>query len=205
MAARKRASSRSRRSGLVGRAVRAGRKALRDAESRVPPDLRKQIERTVKEGQKTVMSAVHQLETRVNRSARQADVDKALKRLEGLTKQVQQLARGAASRGAGRATTTRRRAASTTRRAKTAVKKKATTTKRATAARKPAARKPAAMKAAAKPAAPKPAAAKPAVRRTSARRTPARRASARAPEVRSVPEPPAPGPIPESVDTGGGA
>jgi polyhydroxyalkanoate synthesis regulator phasin len=200
MAARKRASSRSRRSGLVGRAVRAGRKALRDAESRVPPDLRKQIERTVKEGQKTVMSAVHELETRVNRSARQADVDKALKRLEGLTKQVQQLARGTASRGAARATSTRRRAASTTRRAKTAVKKKATTARRATATRKRAAPKPAARRAA-----PKAAAAKPAARRTSARRTPARRTSARAPEVRSVPEPPAPGPIPESVDMGGGA
>src|SRR5712691_13065561 len=36
MATRKRASSRTRRTGLVGRAVKAGRKALRQAESRVP-------------------------------------------------------------------------------------------------------------------------------------------------------------------------
>jgi hypothetical protein len=198
MAARKRASSRSRRSGLVGRAVRAGRKALRDAESRVPPDLRKQIERTVKDGQKTVMSAVHELETRVNRSARQADVDKVLKRLEGLSKQVQELARGAASRGAARAASTRRRAASTTRRGKTTVKKKAATAKRSAPARKAATAKPAARKAAAKPAA-----RKPAVRRAAPRRKSVRRASAGSPEVRSVPEAPAPGPIPESVDMGG--
>jgi polyhydroxyalkanoate synthesis regulator phasin len=186
MAARKRASSRSRRSGLVGRAVKAGRKALREAESRVPSDLRKQIERTVKDGQKTVMSAIHQLETRVNRNARQADVDKVLKRLEGLTKQVQELARGATSRGAARATTTRRRAASTTRRARTTVKKAAPAKRRAPAR---------------KAAAAKPAARKPAARKASPRRSPARRS----PQVRSVPEAPAPGPIPESVDTGSGS
>ncbi len=189
MAAKKRASSRSRRSGLVGRAVKAGRKALRQAESRVPPDLRKQIERTVKDGQKTVMSAVHQLESRVNRSARQADVDKVLKRLEGLTKQVQELARSAASSGAARATSTRRRAASTTRRARTTVKKAA-----------PAKRRAPTRKAAAKPAVRKPSA-----RKASPRRSPARRASAASPQVRSVPEAPAPGPIPESVDSGSGS
>lgn len=189
MAARKRASSRSRRSGLVGRAVKAGRKALRQAESRVPTDLRKQIERTVKDGQKTVMSAIHQLETRVNRNARQVDVDKVLKRLEGLTKQVQELARGAASRGAARATTTRRRAASTTRRARKTVKKAAPAKRRAPAR---------------KAAAAKPAARKPAARKASPRRSPARRATAASPQVRSVPEAPAPGPIPESVDTGSG-
>ncbi len=206
MAARKRVASRSRRSGIVGRAVRAGRKALRDAENRVPPDLRKQIERTVKDGQKTVMSAVHQLEARVNRSARQADVDKVLKRLEGLSKQVQQLARSASARGPARATSTRRRAATATRRAKTTtrratstVKKKATTAKRSAPARKAAGTRPAARKAAAA----KPAARKPAARRAAPRQASARRATATSPEIRSVPEPPAPGPVPESVEMGG--
>src|SRR5258705_294637 len=47
MATRKRASSRSRRRVIVCRAVKAVRKALRQAESRVPPDLGRQLERTL--------------------------------------------------------------------------------------------------------------------------------------------------------------
>jgi len=117
MATRKRASSRSRRSGLVGRAVSAGRKAFRKAESRVPTDLRRQLERTIKDGQKTLKIAIDQLQVQVRRTAKQADVDKALKRLEGLSKQVQRLARDASSRGAARASSTTRRAATAKRRA----------------------------------------------------------------------------------------
>src|ERR1700694_4963395 len=112
MATRKRTSSRSRRSGLVGRAVTAGRKALREAESRVPPDLRRQLERTIKDGQKTLKTAIDQLQTQVRSRANQADVDKVLKRLDGLSKQGQQMARNASSRG----TSTARRPASTARR-----------------------------------------------------------------------------------------
>ena len=93
MAARKRASSRSRRTDLVGRAVTAGRKALREAESRVPSDVRRQLERSIKDGQKTLKAAIDQLQVQVRRTAKQADVEKALKRLEGLSKQVQQMAR----------------------------------------------------------------------------------------------------------------
>src|SRR6266853_1749439 len=92
MAARKRASSRSSRSGLVRRAVTAGRKALREAESRVPRDVRRQLERSIKDGQKTLKTAIDQLQVQVRRTAKQADVEKALKRLEGLSKQVQQIA-----------------------------------------------------------------------------------------------------------------
>lgn len=112
MATRKRASSRSRPSGLVGRAVKAGRKALRQAERRVPPDLRRQLERTIKDGQKTLKTAIDQLQTQVRSRANQADVDKVLKRLDGLSKQVQQMARGASSRGSSIA----RRSAGTTKR-----------------------------------------------------------------------------------------
>ena len=119
MATRKRTSSRSRPSGLVGRAVSAGRKALREAESRVPPDLRRQVERSIKDGQKTLKYAIDQLQEQVRSRAKQADVDKALKRLDSLSKQVQQIARGAASRGATRAS-------STTRRARTATTKRTT-------------------------------------------------------------------------------
>src|SRR6202171_6176776 len=103
MATRKRASSRSRPSGLVGRAGRAGRKALRQAESRVPPDVRRQVERSIKDGQKTLKTAIDQLQVQLRKTAKQADVEKALKRLEGLSKQVQQMARDAAARGSARA------------------------------------------------------------------------------------------------------
>jgi len=104
MATRKRASSRSRRAGIVGRAMKAGRKALRQAESRVPPDLRRQLERTIKDGQKTLRTAIDQLETQVRRNAKQADIDRVFKRLDGLSKQVQKMARTATSGGAARPT-----------------------------------------------------------------------------------------------------
>jgi hypothetical protein len=133
VAARKRAASRSRQSGLVGRAVSAGRKAIHEAESRMPPDVRRQLERSFKDGQKTLRTAVDQLQVQVRRTAKQADVDKALKRLEGLSKQVQKLAMEVAARGAARASSAPRRTSTTAKRA-------ASTAKRA-AARKPATRK----------------------------------------------------------------
>src|SRR5260370_6092626 len=98
MPAKKRnASSRSK---LLNRAVKVGRSYLREAERRLPPDVRKQIERSIKDGQKTVEGAIRQLRTRVDRTARQADLERALKSLEGLTRQVQQIARAASSRPA---------------------------------------------------------------------------------------------------------
>lgn len=107
MAAKKRASSRSK---LLNRAVKAGRSYLRQAERRLPPDVRKQIERSIKDGQKTVEGAISQLRSRVDRTARQVDLERALKSLDGLSKQVQQLARAAASSRGAAATPARRRA-----------------------------------------------------------------------------------------------
>src|SRR5258708_11900187 len=151
-AAGKRASSRPGRSGLVGRAVTAGRKALRDAERRVPRDVRRQLERSIKDGKKTLKIAIDRLQVQVRRTAKQADVEKALKRLEGLSKQVQQIARDAASRG----TVSTRRPAKTTRRTKPAVKrttrKAATKAKTTAPARNPAAARRAAPAAAVTPA-----------------------------------------------------
>lgn len=121
MAARKRASTRSR---LLKQAVKAGRSALREAQKRVPPDVRKQIERTVKDGQKTMHTAIKQVQARLDRTARQADLDRAMKRLEALSRQVRNLAAG----GAASATP-----------ARPARRKPAT---RKTSTRKPAARKP---------------------------------------------------------------
>jgi len=104
MAPRKRASSQSR---LLNRAVKAGRSYLRQAERRLPPDVRKQIDRGIKDGQKTLDSAVKQLRTRLDRTASQVDLEKALKRLDALSKQVQNIARSASSRPATRQTARR--------------------------------------------------------------------------------------------------
>lgn len=137
MAARKRAS---RQSKLLNRAVKAGRSALRQAQRRLPPDVRKQIDKTVREGQKTIHIAIKQVETRLDRTARQADLEKAMKRLDQLSKQMRNLASAAAASASSR-----------TAAARPATRKTAT---RKTAARTPAARKPTARKAATEKAAP---------------------------------------------------
>jgi hypothetical protein len=111
--------------------------------------MRKQLERSIHDGQKTLHTAIKQVQVRLDRTARQADLDRAMKRLEALSKQVRNLAEGV---GAS-AIAARRQPASRT----TPMRKPAT--------RKPAARKPAAPK----PAAPRPAARKPATKRTSTR------------------------------------
>jgi polyhydroxyalkanoate synthesis regulator phasin len=118
MAAKKRPSTRSK---LLKRAVKAGRTALRQTEKRVPPDLRKQLERTIRDGQKTIHIAIKQVQSRLDRTARQADLDRAMKRLEGLSQQVRNLVTGSPTSPAP-----------------------ARPARRKPAARKPAARKPAA-------------------------------------------------------------
>ena len=162
MATRKRASTRDQ---LLKRAVKAGRKALRSAEKRVPPDLRKHIEKSVEDGQKTVHAAIKRVQTQLDRTARQADLDKVLKRLEAISKQVQQVARAAATAATAEPTP------------KKAVRKPAT--------RKPAARKPAAARAARTKA---PASRRPASRRTASRSSTAVRSVPPPPEPGPVPE-----------------
>src|SRR5919197_5504689 len=110
MATRKRKSTRS---GLVGRAMSAGRQALREAEKRVPPDLRRQVERGLKDADKTARAAIKQLQAQAKKASTRADVNGVLKRIDTLTKQARQVVRG----GGSRASTARRRGSSTTRRA----------------------------------------------------------------------------------------
>jgi peptidoglycan hydrolase CwlO-like protein len=131
MATKKRTSSRSR---LLKRAVKAGRSYLRQAERRLPPDVRKQIDRSIKDGQKTIEGALKQLRTRVDRTASQVDLEKALKRLDGLSKQVQAIARSATTRPAAAkpARRTPRRPAARRRTTKAAAPKAAATAKPAT-------------------------------------------------------------------------
>ena len=165
MAARKRAS---RQSKLLNRAVKAGRAALRQAQRRLPPDVRKQIDKTVREGQKTIHIAIKQVETRLDRTARQADLEKAMKRLDQLSKQMRNLASAAAASASSR-TAAARPATRKTTTPKTATRKTAT---RKTAARTPAPRHPPPPKAATGKAAPAP---------TPTKRTPRRAASSPSP------------------------
>ncbi len=146
MPARRRPTPRS----PLNRAVKAGRKALRQAEKRIPPDLRRQIERGIKDGQKRFDATVKDVRTRVSKATAPGEIDRALKRFSGLSKQFEGLAR----------TLTARAAAAT----------RGTAARRTTA---PAKRKPAARK----PAARKPVARKPAARKPAARRSPRRAAA----------------------------
>lgn len=167
MATRKRSS---RRSGLVDRAVSAGRRALKEAESRIPPDLRRQVDRRLKDADKTARAAIKQLQIQVKRASTRADVNSVLKRIDGLTRQARQIA---AATGPSKATP-RRRPASTARKPAT---RKPATTKAAT--RKAATRKAATRKTAAttkRPAA------------TTRRAAPRRRTSVVVPEVMPIAE-----------------
>ena len=124
MATRKRAT---RRSGLVGRAVSAGRQALKEAESRIPPDLRKRVDRGIKDADKAARAAIKQLQVQVKRASTRADVNSVLKRIDGLTRQARQIARAT---GPAKPARPRRRTAATTR------KSTARTTKAASSARR---------------------------------------------------------------------
>ena len=127
--------------------MKAGRTALRQAEKRIPPDLRRQIERGIKDGQKRFDATVKDIRARVNRATAPGEIDRALKRFSGLSKQVEGLARTLSRRAAAATRATAPRRTTTTRRTAT---RRATTPKRKPAARKPAARKPAARKPAAR-------------------------------------------------------
>ena len=123
----------------LNRAVKAGKKALRQAEKRIPPDLRRQIERGIKDGQKRFDATVKDVRSRVSKATAPGEIDRALKRFSGLSKQFEGLARtltaraAAATRGTAPQRTTTRRTAT----------RRTTTAKRKPVARKPAARKPA--------------------------------------------------------------
>src|SRR5690242_4999010 len=119
MGKRKRTTRRP--SGLVGRAVSAGRRALKEAESRVPPDLRKQVERRLKDADKNARAAIKALQAQVKRASTRADVNSVLKRIDGLTRQARQIASGSSTRPARP-----RRATATTKRTATRAKKATT-------------------------------------------------------------------------------
>src|SRR5258707_14278026 len=89
MPARRRPQPRS----PLNRAVKASRKALRQAEKRIPPDLRRQIERGMKDGQTRFDATVKDVPTRGNKATAPGEMARAPKRFSGLTKQCEGLAR----------------------------------------------------------------------------------------------------------------
>ena len=142
MAKRKRAA---RPSGIVDRAVSAGRRALREAEKRVPPDLRRQVERRLKDADKTARAAIKQLQAQARKASTRADVNSVLKRIDGLTKQARQIAQGTSPRRS--VAPARRPATRKTTRTATRTRKATTTpTRKAAPARKAAAPRAAAPK-----------------------------------------------------------
>jgi cell wall assembly regulator SMI1 len=175
--------------------VKAGRTALRQAERRLPPELRRSLEKHVKDGQVRFDKAVKDIRTRVTKAAGQADLDRARKALEDLSKQVQDLARTFAQRArAGTAVAARRTTRATASTRRTATRKATTrkaTTRKATTTRRPAARSTRSTASTSTATA----ARKPAARRRTS-------SSRRAPAVRTVPPAvqEAPGPIPERVE-----
>ena len=166
---RKRTQSRSR----INQAVRAGKKALRSAEKRIPPDLRRQIDRSIKDGQKRFDAVVKDVRTRVSKANAPDEINRALKRFGDFSKQVEGLARSLTARTASATKSSSSRRTTSTRR--TATRKPASTRKAAAPKKPAAARKPATRKAAATR--------KPATRRTTRRRS----AAAEAPVVTPMP------------------
>jgi hypothetical protein len=203
MATRKRTS---RRSGLVGRAVTAGRRALREAEKRVPPDLRRQAERSIKDADKTARAAIKALQTQVNRASSRTDVNSVLKRIDGLTKQARQVIRGTGPRQASssrRAATRTRKAAGASARKRASARQPATrkTATRKTATRKTATRKTATRKTATRKTATTTRSASARRRATTRRRPAARTTIAEMPLMPLTPMAPEPGYVIETEET----
>src|SRR5712691_5064405 len=67
---------------------------LKDIQKRLPPDLLKQVERTVGQSQKTVQAGLRAIETQLRTTAKQADVDRLTKRVDALAKQFERAVSG---------------------------------------------------------------------------------------------------------------
>src|SRR4030088_2253823 len=97
-------------SNLVGQARHTAEGAVKDLQKRLPPELVKQIERSLERGQKAVDGSLKQVQARLNRTASQTDVDRLTRRIDDLTRQVNRLvgaARGASSAAVRRPSTPR--------------------------------------------------------------------------------------------------
>lgn len=100
----------SQNGGLVEQARQVVEGAVQDLQKRLPPDLVKQLERSIGQGQKTLQSGIQRVQTDVRKTARQADIDKLTRRVDGLAKQLQQLEKAFTRSSGGTAGTARRSA-----------------------------------------------------------------------------------------------
>ena len=94
--------------GLLDQARQIAEGAFQDLQKRLPQDLVKQLEKSLGQGQKTLQANVKRVQDEVRRTARQADVDKLTKRIDGIAKQLQQLERAVGGAARSAATSCRR-------------------------------------------------------------------------------------------------
>src|SRR5262249_55058853 len=117
--------------------------ALREAERRLPPDVRRQVERRLKDADKTARAAHKQLQAQARKASTRADVNSVLKRIDGLTRQARESGPSRPGTAPTRPSSPARRAPARTR-----------TTAKTAGRKSPAKRKTAAPKAAPAPAPP---------------------------------------------------
>src|ERR1700730_15125044 len=92
---RNRASTRRPKDGnLVDQARQVAGSAVKDIQKRLPPDLTRQLERSLSQGQKAIQSSLQQVQARVNRTASQTDVDRLTRRIDELKRQGDRLSNG---------------------------------------------------------------------------------------------------------------
>src|SRR3981081_781348 len=100
---RKRASTRKPADGnLVTQARQAAGTAVKDLQKRLPPDLARQFERSLAQGQRAIQSSLTQVQNRLNRTSSQADGDRLTRPIDDLTRMVNRLVGGDRGPGAGR-------------------------------------------------------------------------------------------------------
>src|ERR1700738_1037600 len=88
---------------LVDQARHASEGAVKDLQKRLPPELVKQVVASLERDQKAVKASLKQVQTRLNRTASQTDVDRLTRRIDDLTRQVNRLI--GAARGSSRSAT----------------------------------------------------------------------------------------------------
>src|SRR5262245_65727396 len=88
---KKRASSPARNG--EGGLIDQGLGFVKDLQKRLPPDLVKQVEKAVGQGQKTVQGSLQAIQAQLKNTAKQSDVDRLTKRIDALARHVEQIGR----------------------------------------------------------------------------------------------------------------
>src|SRR5215472_179167 len=86
-------------SGLLEQARVVAEAVMKDVQKRLPPDLVKQVEKTVGQSQKTVQAGLKAIQDQLKTTAKQADVDRLTKRVDALAKQFERAVSGRSNSG----------------------------------------------------------------------------------------------------------